>query len=77
MAKRSFDAEAPYQSIRNAARITGLSAFFLRDGCKSGKIPHLKIGGEYRICMKLLLEQLEQEAAANAREVIGWENLAS
>ena len=67
MSKRMFDSEAPYQSIRNAARITGLSMFFLRDGCKTGKIPHLMIGGEYRICMPLLLEILEQEAASNVR----------
>lgn len=70
MPKRTLDLTAPYQPFRGASRITGLSIGFLRDGCKSGKIPYIMAGKEYRICMPLFLQQLETEAAANAREAI-------
>lgn len=63
--KRTFDRNAPYQPINGAAAITGLSRWYIRDGCKRGKIPHLMVGGEYRVCMGLFLQQLEAEAAAN------------
>ncbi len=65
MAKRVFDREAPYQSIANAARLTGLSSGYLRAGCRDGKIACLRVGKEYRICMSLLLRQLEAESAAS------------
>lgn len=65
MSKRVFEATAPFQSIRNAARITGLSQFYLRERCKTQTIPMIKVGTEYRINMPLLLEQLAREAAQN------------
>ena len=65
MSKRAFEATAPFQSIRNAARITGLSAFYLRERCKARTIPVVMVGSEYRINMPLLLEQLAREAAQN------------
>ena len=65
MAKRSFDREAPYQSLRGASCLTGLSIGYLRDGCKQKTIPHVMAGKEYRVCMPLLLRQLEAEAAAS------------
>lgn len=65
MAKRTFDKSAPYQSIRGAAEITGLSMCSIRAGCRSGKIPVVMCGSEYRIAMPLFLRQLENEAAAS------------
>ena len=67
MPKRTLDLAAPYQPFRGASRITGLSIGFLRDGCKSGKIPYIMAGKEYRIFMPLFLQQLEAEAAASLR----------
>lgn len=70
MPKRTFDRDAPYQGISGASRISGLSQGFIRDGCKSGKIPHLMVGGEYRVCMSLFLQQLEAEAAASMKSEV-------
>lgn len=68
MPKRKFDPDAPYQPINGASRITGLASGYIRDGCRSGKIPCLRIGQEYRVCMKLFLMQLENEAASSIRK---------
>lgn len=70
MPKRTFDRDAPYQSIRGAAEITGLSMGSIRAGCKAGKIPFVMCGQEYRISMPLFLKQLEAEATASLKGVI-------
>lgn len=67
MPKRTFDPTAPYQGINGAARISGISAGAIRAGCKAGKIPHIRVGAEYRVCMRLFLQQLEAEATANLK----------
>ena len=38
---------------------TGLSRYFLRNGCKDGSIPHIKSGGVYYINIPALLKKLE------------------
>lgn len=70
MPKRTVDRDAPYQSIRGAAEITGLSMGSIRAGCKAGKIPFVMCGQEYRISMPLFLQQLENEAAASIRKEV-------
>lgn len=67
MGKRAFDANAPFQSIRGAAKLTGLSAGYIRSGCREGKIPHLKCGCEYRIDMARLWDALRAESSNNAK----------
>ena len=54
MAKRAFNKDAPFQSLRGASYLTGLSIGFLREGCKKNSIPHImayygrkRIPGEY------------------------------
>ncbi len=69
MPKRTFDRSAPYQGIRGAAEITGLSMGSIRAGCKAGIVPHIMQGTEYRICMRLFLQQLEAEATASLKGV--------
>lgn len=69
MPKRTFDPTAPYQSINGAARISGISAGAIRAGCKAGTVPHIMRGTEYRVCMRLFLQQLEAEAAASVKGV--------
>ena len=39
----------PFQKIAEACKTTGLSQYFLRQGCKDGTIPHVKSGGVYYI----------------------------
>lgn len=52
--------ETPFMKIGDACRVTGLSQYYLRKGCKEGSIPHLKVGqnGPYLINVPALLEQL-------------------
>lgn len=50
---------APFQKIPDACRITGLSMYYLRNGCKDGSIPHIKSGGIYYINVPALLRKLE------------------
>lgn len=58
MAKAKPD--APYMTIPNACRTTGLSQYFLRNGCKDGSIPNVKSGNTYYVNVPALLEKLAQ-----------------
>ena len=64
---QAVNTSAPFQSVKNAARITGLSEFFLRNGLKAGTIPFVKSGNKYLIHVPRLLEQLN--ATVHAPEI--------
>lgn len=53
--------DAPFQSIRNAAIITGLSSFYIRKGCREGTIKHIKSGNTYFVNVPALLASLGVE----------------
>ena len=67
MGKRKVDLDAPYQGLRVASLITGQAVSWLRDGCKNGTIPHIRVGQEYRINVPRLLEQLEAESMSSVK----------
>ena len=48
----------PFQKISQASKTTGLSKYFLRNGCKDGSIPHIKSGTVYLINVPALLKKL-------------------
>ncbi len=48
----------PFLKIDAAVKVTGLSAFYLRNGCKNGTIPHITSGKTYYINLPALLKQL-------------------
>lgn len=48
----------PFQKIGEACKSTGLSMYFLRNGCKDNTIPHVMSGGTYYINVSALLRQL-------------------
>lgn len=48
----------PFQKIPDASRVTGLSQFFLRRGCKDGTVPHVMSGTTYMVNVPALLRQL-------------------
>lgn len=50
--------DIPYMKIKDAARATGLSTYFLRNGCKAGTVPHVMSGTVYFINVPALLEKL-------------------
>lgn len=52
----------PFQKIPEACKTTGLSMYYLRQGCKTGAIPHIKSGGTYYINVVALLKQLGADA---------------
>lgn len=59
MKKEKSNPDAPFQKIPDACKTTGLSQYFLRNGCKDGSIPHIKSGGVYYINIPALLKKLE------------------
>lgn len=50
--------DQPFQKITEACKTTGLSAYYLRKGCKAGTIPHIKSGGVYYINIPALLQKM-------------------
>lgn len=59
---KTIDREAPFQPPRAAAYLTGLSLQFIRDGCRNGTIPHIRVGTDFRVNMPLFLERLNAES---------------
>ena len=57
----------PFQKITEACKTTGLSQYFLRQGCKDGTIPHIRSGSTYYINVPELLGQLNADGAAATR----------
>lgn len=53
----------PFQKIAEACKTTGLSQYYLRQGCKDGTIPHVKSGGVYYINIPALMEALGEKQA--------------
>lgn len=54
----------PFQKIPDACRSTGLSQYFLRQGCKNGSVPCVMSGGTYYVNVPALLQQLGVPVAA-------------
>lgn len=48
----------PFMKIKDASRVTGLSMYYLRNGCKDGSVPHVMFGTVYFINVPALLEKL-------------------
>ena len=51
----------PFQKISEASKTTGLSQYYLRQGCKDGSIPNIKSGTVYLVNVAKLLRQLDAE----------------
>lgn len=47
----------PFQTINEAVKTTGLSAYYLRNGCRDGSVPHIKSGSKYLINVPALLRK--------------------
>lgn len=61
--KREYKTEGipPFLSIERACEVTGLSQYFLRNGCKTGTVPHVKSGRVYLVNIPALLRKLDAE----------------
>ena len=49
---------APSMKIKEASQATGLSMYYLRNGCKDGTVPCIKSGTVYFINVPRLMEKL-------------------
>ena len=54
--------DQPFQRIPQACMTTGLSQHYLREGCKTGTVPHIKSGSVYLVNIPALLRQLGADA---------------
>lgn len=62
MQKRTYNKEnanTPFMKIKDAAQATGLSMYYLRNGCKDGSVPCIKSGTVYFVNVPRLLERLD------------------
>lgn len=63
MRPRTINRDAVFQSIRGAAEITGISSKAIREGCRAGRIPHVRVGADYRVDMPNFLALLHDVSA--------------
>ncbi len=67
MIKWDFSQQGPpFQKIPDACKTTGLSMYYLRNGCKDGTVPHVMSGSTYMINVPALLSKLSGEAEDTA-----------
>ena len=52
----------PFLSIERACEVTGLSQYYLRNGCKSGDVPCVKSGRVYMVNVPALLRKLDADS---------------
>lgn len=65
----SVNTTTTFAKLKDACTVTGLSMFFLRQGCKDGSVPHIRSGSTYYVNLPALLEMLDEqsrEAKGNA-----------
>lgn len=63
MRPRAVNKDAVFQPIRGAAEITGISSKAIREGCRAGRIPHIRVGADYRVDMPNFLALLHEASA--------------
>ena len=54
--------KTPFMGIKEACDFTGLSQFYLRQGCKAGTIPHIRCGQKILVNIPLLIQQLNEQS---------------
>lgn len=52
----------PFLGIKDTCKVTGLSQKYLRAGCNSGEIPHIKVGNRFMINVPMLLKTLDEKS---------------
>lgn len=59
---KPYDPAKPFQSIAHASRISGISQYALRRGCRDGSLPHIRCGTSYLLNVPLLMKQLNEQS---------------
>ena len=52
---KMIDKDLPYQPVKCAAELSGLSRYAIYEGCRKGTILHRRVGKDYRVYMPALL----------------------
>lgn len=60
--------DTPFMKIKDTVKVTGLSSYYLRNGCKDGTIPHIVAGTTYLINVPALLERLDAESRKEVKQ---------
>lgn len=63
--ERAQSANPPFQKIEDVVQTTGLSAWFLRRGCRDGSIPCVRSGRTIYVNVAAFLRQFAVEVEAN------------
>lgn len=58
--------DTPFMKINDAVKATGLSAYYLRNGCKDGSVPCVRSGNTYYVNIPALLHKLGADGAGGA-----------
>lgn len=61
----------PYQKILDACRTTGLSQYYLRKGCRDGRVPHIRSGKTYYVNVPALLDKLATQMDKGSKFIEG------
>lgn len=51
-----------FLTIEETANETGLSVYYLRQGCRAGWVPHIRCGNKHMINITKLIELLDAES---------------
>ena len=62
--RRRMHLMVPFQKITEACKNTGLSQYYLRQGCKNGTVPHIMSGGVYYVNVSALMEELDKKKSS-------------
>lgn len=57
-----------FKSIRDASEETGLSQYYLRTGCRSGNVPHIKSGTKYYVDVTALVSKLSSQSKSDGAD---------
>ena len=64
MQTKNINQQTPFMKINAAAKLTGLSSYYLRKGCRDGSVPHVMSGTVYLVNVPQLLRKLNADGGA-------------
>ena len=64
MQTKIINQQTPFMKINETTKVTGLSQYYLRKGCKDGSFPHVMSGTVYLVNVPALLRKLNADGSA-------------
>ena len=56
-----------FVSIKTASQITGLSQYYIRNGCRAGTIPHIMSGNRYKVDLQRFAETISSSGSDSCK----------